>query len=1805
MDLKATPTPFWSKLLNNKKLLLLSIIGVLILLVLIFNLVSGLFDRGIKLIAMDPSGEISIKTNLNFTFSGDVVENKDVGVTISGDLIKFNPPVPGRYRWLSRRELRFLPETPFQPSTKYTAEITPGIVKIKEKFLSGKRTVEFATYRFQVQDVNLSFNYPSGQKKGVQLQARLNFNYPVSPVELQKSLKLGFSGWGREIKYTLNTGDNATSYTLTSEPLPIDEKEKKIELSLPKGFRCIGGNLGLADNYVSNVVLGAKKPLTIVEAAPKTDENSCWIAIHCSEPVDPKAAANFIKIKPESTFKVETDGDYILLKNDQFNPGDSFNLRLAAGLPSLNGLPLEREFSATVFFADLEPSVKFNSPGRYLSSKGQLNLGLETINVEKINLEISQVYANNIVAYLNSLGDNEEEYYYRRPIEEMGRVVKSMVITVNKANNELITTPINLKRYLTDDFKGIFQVVAYDDEYRWRQDYKYVIVTDLGIVGKLGEDELVVWVNSLESLAPKAKAKVTLISKNNQTLATETTDSQGIARFKNIKKSSAGFESYIILAELDRDFAFVHLGNSKIPTTDFEVRGRKHLEEGYEAFLYLDRDIFRPGDQGNLVAVVRGPNASMPPEFPVKLEIKQPDGLIFKELQSNTRDRGACEFAISIPDYAQTGKYQVNLYVADQVIGSTAFSVEEFMPERIKVTTKLDKEEYSGGDTAAIKVEGINLFGPPAAGRRVELTLKLEPAPFTPTGYGSFTFGDPDQSFAVKDQELGESKLDAKGIASYAFSFPKGLEPPAKLKAIFQGTVIEDGGRAVSSYKVADFHAYDCYIGIKPLSEYYADLNRPFQIKYVVVDQKGKPVNKAGLTAEVFHITWNSIYRKNDEGRYQYVSEEEKNSVYKGSVAAGPDEQSFQYTPKDYGKYQIVLTDSKSQSRAATTFYACGWGYSPWTMDTPGKISLEPEHKIYKAGEQAKIQIKAPFSGKALVTVEREKIYDYQIVEFKQNTGVITIPVKEEYKPNVYVSMHLIRSIKSLEKRAPVRAFGTVPLMVDCSDRKLEIGFEVPAEVRPNRDLEVQVKVNNGSANTYLTLAAVDEGICQLTNFVAPNPSDFFYGKRSLNIESYDLYSMILPEVDASGASNSPAGDEDVRKQNLNPVSVKRVKPVALWSGLVKLDGGQAKIKFAVPQFNGTLRLMAVGISSTNFGSAQKKVIVRDPIVITPTFPRFVACRDQFAVPVSVFNGTGKPGEFHLNLKPEGPVELLGESQATLTLKNQEEQTVYFQLRAKNAVGKLVFKLQAQGNNEHCEVKEELPLRPAVPLTHELSAGVITSQKPLTLEPDQQWIPGTASYQLTLAQIPALKFAGSLQYLLGYPHGCVEQTTSKLFPLIYFNSLAQATQHEVFKGGNADYYIAQGIEKLESMQLREGNFSYWPGGTYSNDWGSVYASHFLVEARKAGYAVSDRVYNRMLGYLLTLSKFNDKTEYRSQIRVYALYVLSLAGKSQLSTMSYLKNLALDNLTDYSRAQLAAAYFYAGDRKTALELLPEAFAVSVQQRDTGGNFNSQVRSDAIILSVLADIDPTNPAVFKLVDRLSKEAEVGYWGTTQENAFALMALGKIFTKKNQENYKGEVWVDSTKIASFDSGKTFQLNDPRLSKGRITVKVSGNGECYYFMNTSGVRDQADLKEYDNGITIRREYLDRHGSSINYSEITQGDLLVAHLTITTTQPNLNNIAVVDMLPAGLEIDNPRLANSSNLSWLNEDAVVPDYLDIRDDRLILFMSAEQSGTYHFYYALRAVTCGTFILPSIKGECMYEPELSSFASSGQIVVKKE
>lgn len=1781
-----------------------------------------------ELIGMLPKGEVDLNQAITFSFSKDVADLDQVGKNFQDTNILFQPEIRGSYRWINLRQLKFFPEEPFHPATDYKIIINPEIAISKAFYLKKEQIVEFSTEKFKVLSTKLTLS--KTDNKFSELNARLVFNYSVKAEELEKYLKLFLldSGTEQPLHFKLTPREVSEEFDLVVTNLKRSNEKQVIKLEVNGGLICENGSVGLEDTYSETVYLSALDPIKVYHVFADRDYQTGKIGIEFSRKVDEESIGAFISVTPEISYKIEVYGDRVYLKSDHFKSGETFEVTLKSGLPAINGGPLNSSFKRIVRIPDLSPLVRFEEEGNYLSNKGSLNLNLETINVDEVNVSIYKVFANNLVHFLNSNSGN----IYSEQMTRLGNVIQEFSIDIDNIRNEQIKTKIPLKEYLASDRKGIFQLVIRDAENYWLNATKMVIATDIGIVTKQSSNELLVWVNSLKTLEPINKAKVILYSYNNQILAQGETNSQGIVRFNELKSTFDEFDPYLVYVEAQDDFSFLKLNDGRLDLTDFDVMGRSYLQEGYEAYLYTDRGVYRPNDQVNLVAIIRGEGITLPLDFPVRLRITDPAGNIYRELVQNTGEQGILDFVIDLPDFAKTGKYTCDLFAADTSIGQSIFNVEEFMPDRIKVEVKPDQDSYSTNELAQIMVRAINLFGPPAVGREVELSVKLDSVNFNPQKYRSFTFGDQELRLKAIEEEIGATKLDDNGEYVFDYRLPADLKPGNMMKAVFKATVHEEGGRAVSTYQVADFHPYDSYIGLRRTGDYYGKIDEPYQIQYIEVNQNSQPIEGSFLQVKVYRVIWHTIWRRDSRNHWYYETEKELEEVLTQDIVTGKVEREFSFTPRDYGEYRIIVSNQSNGTQSAINFYATGWGYSPWSLTNPTQIELTLNKDSYEIGELAQIQVKAPFAGKALVTIERENIYDMQIVEFKENTGLIAVNIKEDWKPNVYVSVQLIRSLehKGLDKHSPVRAYGTISLPINSRSNRLDLEINSVEEIRPNKTLEVAINVQDiTDEEVYVTLTAVDEGILQLTNYLTPNPYRFFYGKKKLDVESFDLYNLILPEAEKVIDPSSPGGGyaETIAKENLNPISVNRVKPVSLYSGIVKLDEtNSATIELDVPQFNGSLRLMAIASAGANFGSQQKKVLVRDPIVITSTYPRFAAGRDKFQVPVAVYNGTGRQGEFTIKLKIDGPVRIIDQSENShkifvqnIYLANEEEKMVYFDLEALNTSGKVKFQLEVNGNGEISKEETEIAVRPSVPRTRQTSGGKISGEsiseenvseenvskeKIVDLNFDDNWLKGTGNYQLTISPFPVVQFSGSLKYLLNYPYGCAEQTTSRLFPLLFFDQLAANAEPDLFSDESADYYIREGLFKLQTMQLDDGSFAYWPEGNYTNTWASLYVSHFMIEAQNAGYQIANNVYDKMLKFVRQIGKKSADSPYELQNKVYALYVLSLAGMPDKSNMAYIKNHQWSKLYEDSRVLLAAAYYYSGERDQMKKLLPFSFSYQKVEAETGGNFNSSIRRDAIILSVLADVEPTHSAIPVLIKRLSKTAKAGQWGTTQENAFAFMAIGKILQSKGQDRFDGKVLLNNREIGTFTDKKDLVIKDEINVNDQLNISFTGEGEAYYFLEVSGIPLAQQIDEIDNGVKIRRIYLDKHGKPLDLSAVKQGEMIIAKITVESLSTDLKNVVVVDMLPAGLEIENPRLESRAKIAWIDDYNSPIDYLDLRDDRLLLFTKIDSNKPFTFYYTLRAVTVGEFLLPPIKAECMYEPEIWSTGSAGNVQIIK-
>ena len=1791
--------------LTNRQLL--AIIGVLS-----FIIIAGAIYIGIQntreldpvyVETFSPEGQVKPHGNFTVAFSRPVVDNTVINQDLDEIPVKFTPNIPGKFRWIALNTLRFFPIVSLSPSTEYTADVSPTIPSSPNFTITGKRKFTFFTERFQVRSSRLAFEYSTKKKSHAKIIGTVEFNYRVSAISLRERLSISHEG-GAKIPYHIRTRAPETYIVeLETEEVARGDSDQHIHMKIDKGFKPIDGHLGLKKAHITPIVLKRHDDLLITRISPRSSGDGRYIEVQVSSSVDIKDAKPYIVMEPEIDFRLASRYRYLRILGD-FKPADRYTVTVKQGLRSEDNAVLRKEFSTTVAIPNLSPNLRFIGEGRYLPRDGELNLGLATINVNKVQVEIEKVFANNLVHLASAQGWSDYA-------QNLGESVHREEVEIQSVLNDEVTTPIPLKDYLSADHIGIFKVTARDIDRRWRRATQWVMLTDLGIMAKKSADVLWVWVNSLSSLRPVPNAKIELMSHNNQTLLSGTTDENGWVKFTSIAEKIKDFTPFMVTAAKGSDLAFIQLNQHKLPTTDFDVTGAPYLNRGYEAFIYPDRGVYRPGEVANVVGIVRAANRATPPRFPVMMRVLGPNRRIMREFRAQTDVEGACEFQIALPPYVKTGRYTAKLLVAEQEIGRSHFQVEEFVPDRIKVKLNTDKPVYSLGDEAEISVAAVNLFGPPAVGRRVQAACDIEADIFAPAEWRSFTFNDAEIGFQKQRIDLGETRTDENGQTSYQLKIPTGLKSPSVLRGVVVASVSEPGGRAVSAYQRITIHPYTHYPGIRRVLDGHVKINAETRFEYIALDKAGMPAPGRDLELTIYKFQWNSILRRDTRGRYKYVSEKQGIEVESYPLTSSGSIESIVFSPGEYGEYRVQLRDLASGASTSTNFTVTGWGYAPWAMDQPGSLEIDLDKATYQPGEVAKAQIKAPFSGKLILTIERDNPLSYRTVMLRENTAVIDIPVRAAYTPNVYISANLIRSTKSLERHAPARAFGVAPLRIDSEAKRLTVQLNAPEKIRPNQTVEIGFRVKGGSGARHVTIAAVDEGILQLTNFQTPDPHGFFFQQRGLNTASYDLYSAILPEIEAAKGNLSTGGGDGIeagRKKRLSTVSVTRVKPVSLWSGLLKTDAaGEGVVRFDVPTFNGQLRLMAVAFDGDRFGSAQAFASVREPIVMTPTFPRFISGGDRFQVPVSVYNGTGKPGDFELQLSATAFVDITGGRAQTVHLDLETEKQVFFDLEASDAMGEVTFNLSASGNDERARIVTRLPLRPAAPPVTLTGYGVVTVDQTAEFTLPSNFIEGTAAYTLTISPFPAVQFAGGLQYLLSYPHGCIEQTTSMVFPLLYFDEFARLVEPELFQSGGSDYYIMEGIAKLESMLLPSNYFAYWPGETHTHHWGSIYAAHFLVEARKAGYQVSDRVYDAMVKGLKHEAKQGGNGSdgrHEMQRAAYACYVLAAAGHPEKSTMVYLKNNRLDALSDYSQFQLAGAFAFSGDLNTALSMLPTTVAPRTDDdvRESGGNLNSSVRAQAIMLDVLAEVNPNHPSIPNLVKRLADSASNNNrWYTTQENAYAFLALGKIFKTQMQSDYIGTVALNGEHFADFDAAE-HRFADENWGGVQVQVNVEGAGNCYYYWTAFGVQTDTTIQEFDNELQVRRRYSSENGVRIEDGNFQHGSLLVAEITIKALTDTLENVAVVDVLPAGFEIENPRLESRAGVPWISKSGFQPDYMDIRDDRLIFFGKFPRQKQQKFYYALRAVTRGEFVLPPVAAEAMYDPTKSSVASSGRIRV---
>ncbi|PLX11598.1 MAG: hypothetical protein C0594_03390, partial [Marinilabiliales bacterium] len=1439
----------------------------LIALALIFLYACGNSDKEISIVEKNFENEVPLMGNLEFSFDKDVVEDIELNIWDTLEYIKFDPELKGRFLWSSKNTLVFSPIRQLQPSTEYKGKFTSDFLKGKEYSLN-EDEFSFHTPYLSVQTINGYWAEVKENSGDAYIHFSVIFNYAVKPNELAELLKVEIEN--KEVDFTLESNEVSDVVTVYVPGIKPEDKVYPASLTIASGLNAAYGNIATKEPVQNDLEITSPFKLLINDFQTNHNGSEGTIQVFTSQRVDDKMLRGYLTVSPRVDFDLEINDMDFIIKSTEFDVSQKYELFIEKGLKGKLGGSLKYDFEQDISFGKLKPSIKFpDKKSIYLSGRGSKNIEVSIVNVPKVKVKITKVYENNIISFLGNryysyYDDYYEDYYddyyydnYSSQASNLGDVVYEEEVwtkDLEKNNrNKLITLDFKDK---IPEYKGLYVVSVESTEDYWMKATKVLSISDIGLIVKDGKNSISVFANSIKDATPLEGVELHFIGNNNQVTGSAKTDANGVAVFDAGKLPADGFNVKLVTAVKGGDFNYILYNQSRVNTSKFEVGGKYENNSGYDAFLYGDRDIYRPGETIYITGIIRDFSWNVPGKIPLKIMLLTPDGKTYKTHRKTLNNHGSFETSFELPASAMTGSYTVQVYTSTDVLVSTKWiKVEEFMPDRINVTVTLDKELAKPREDIAVSVNAVNFFGPPAANRNYEVEQSVMRKYFYPKKNKGYNYSLQGIDTYFK-RTLREGKTDADGNTTEIFNVPSHYAHMGMLQADYFVTVFDETGRPVNRRKTIDIQTQDVFFGIQYDFNYYKT-GQLVKVPIIAVDREGNALNNAKAEVTLIKHEYKTVLNKSGS-YFRYRSEHEEIVLERKELEISGENASYSFTPELSGKYELRISEPGVNSYVANTFYCYGYGrtsFSSFKVNNEGTIDIELDKEKYIAGDVAKVIMKTPFTGKVLVTVESDKVMKHFYQETDKRAVAFDLEITPDMVPNVYITATLFKPHQKTDLPFTV-AHGIVPVLVEDPDNKLPLEIEAAKQSRSRTKQTIKV---HSKPNSAVTIAVVDEGILQVTGFKTPDPYGYFYGKRALAVNSYDIYPYLFPELISSIAG----GGGPSMEKRVNPMQNKRVKLLAFWSGILETDGGgDAEFEIDIPQFSGDLIIMAVNYKGKAFASDFTNMKVADPLVISTALPRFLSPRDTIEVPVSVSNTTKNKTDCKVKLEVEGPVRVLGSSKQSVKIQPNSEGQVLFKAVAQPELGEAKFIITADGAGETFLNETDITVRPASPLIKYNGSGVVKAGNTQSISMDiGSFIPASVDNKLIVSKSPLIQFTDDLEYLVRYPYGCVEQTVSSAFPQLYYSDIVM----DVFNAeGNKEvpaHNVRAAINKLMLMQLYNGGLTYWPQNGTESWWGTVYAAHFIIEAQKAGYDVDQSMLDKMMDYMKMKLKTKEVVSY--------------------------------------------------------------------------------------------------------------------------------------------------------------------------------------------------------------------------------------------------------------------------------------------------------------------------------------------------------
>ena len=1488
--------------------------------------------------------------------------------------------------------------------------------------------------------------------------------------------------------------------------------------------------------------------------------------------------------------------------------GERYSVTLRAGLPSVVKETLAKSAEFTIFVRDRKPFVRFSGKAYVLPRAGQRGIPVLSVNTNAVALSIFRIGDRNLIDTLlgYDFQRNLSHYQAERLANERGAKVWSGELAVEPKLNTEVTTAFPLDQAVKDLGPGIYAMTA-EPKDAVTNDYgqqatQWFIVSDLGLTAYTTHDGVDVFIHSLASAEPRGSVEVRLIARNNEVLATRQSDRNGFIHFEaGLARGEGGAAPAAIVASERSDYAFLSLKAPAFDLSDRGVAGRP-IPVGLDAFVYTERGVYRTGESVAITALLRDARGSAAPNVPLTLVVERPDGVEYRRALVADQGLGGHSLSVPIVASASTGTWRVAAYTDPKrpPVGETTFMVEDYVPDRIEFSLASQAKEISRSAPAQLSVEGHFLYGAPASKLELsgEVTVGIAKER---AGFPGYAFGLADDEItAVRDELDDLPGTDASGKATFPVKLSELPASGRPLEAQITVSMAESGGRAVERKLTLPVTPDAPMIGIKPMfsGRSLADgANAEFDV--VSVAPNGDTMARPGLRYDLLKVeTRYQWYQQSGQWEYEPVKSTER--VASGTLDAIADKPARLSLPVKWGRYRLEISGGEPNGPVTSVSFDAGF-YAESTADTPDLLEVALDKPDYKPGDTLNVAVTARTAGRLTVNVFTDRLVASQSQDVKAGTARVSLSVGRDWGTGAYMVATLRRPLDVPAQRMPGRAIGVQWFSIDKAARTLAVDMNLPSSMRPNSTLNVPIKLSGLAAGeeARIVVAAVDVGILNLTNYKPPAPDDFYLGQRRLTAEIRDFYGQLIDGMQGARGQIRSGGDAAGAELSGSPPTQA---PLALYSGIVAVArDGTAQVQFEMPAFAGTVRVMAVAWSKEKLGKAFGDVVVRDPVVLTATLPRFLRTGDRGAMQLEFDNVEGVAGEYTATVSTDGPVKIDDDKPQTLKLAARQRERISLPVTASVAgPGTITVKVSGP-DNFALERSYVLDVRPATQILTRRTVRALAKGETLTLSRDlfADFVPGTGRAGLSVAVSTSLDAATLFNALDRYPFGCSEQIASRAMAMLYVNELA--AQSQLAPDGEIDQRIKDAIPRLLARQGSNGSFGLWSVGG-DDPWLDAYVADFLTRARARGFDVPQTAYtlaiDRLRNYVATAP---DPAKDGGRDLAYALYVLARNGTAPIGDLRYIADVKLgDVATPVAKAQIAAALAMVGDKARADNVYLAALdAIAPQPRlDLGrADFGSALRDAAALVTLASEGRAPQKTIDDAVVRIDAARTLSASTSTQEAAWLVLAARALAKQLNaiSLSVNGEV----------RQGALYRSFRPDDLAATVAVQNRGDGNVQAVVSVSGA-PLAPEPAAEQGFKIERSFHTLDGDNVDPGKVTPNQRFVVVLKMTEPQPQFGRVIVADYLPAGFEIENPRLVSSGEtgtLSWI-ADAAEPVNSEFRDDRFTAAFDRNKDSppVFTVAYVVRAVSPGRYVLPQAKVEDMYRPDRFGRTSTGSVEI---